>query len=171
MSILNYQPFHRKLSATLIPLIFIFSSISLATLSADGSKTTTPNINLTPEEVVQIVVYALANNDAPYPDAGIEITFNFASPANKSNTGPLIRFARMVKSPVFAVMLNHKKSEFSEVVLGDTIAFQVVKITTQANTEVHFAFRLGLQTEGEFEGMWMTEAVWPLDKKIEGIKV
>lgn len=71
----------------------------------------------------------------------------------------MARFSTMVKSPVFGVMLNHKKSEFSEVVRGEGTALQIIKITTQSNTEVHFAFRLGLQVGGEFKGMWMTEAV------------
>ena len=53
-----------------------------------------PALNLEPAEIVRIVINALANNDDPYPDAGIETTYNFASPSNKANTGPLERFIR-----------------------------------------------------------------------------
>ena len=46
-----------------------------------------PSSALQPGDVVEIVIDALANNDYPFPDAGIETTFNFASPANKAQTG------------------------------------------------------------------------------------
>jgi hypothetical protein len=167
----NYETLNRKRSVILLPTLLLISSIVSAATNTESPNATSPSPNLTPQDVVKIVVNALANNDNPHPDAGIEITFNFASPANKSNTGPLARFSSMVKSPVFGVMLNHKKSEFSKVVRGEGTAIQIVKITTQSNIEVHFAFRLGLQVGGEFKGMWMTEAVWPVEKKVEGLNV
>lgn len=122
-----------------------------------------PDVSLQPEGVVKIILDALANNDHPYPNAGIETTFNFASPANKANTGPLRRFITMVKGPVFGVMVKHKRSELSEVVFSGNRAFLMVRLTTADNVTVHFAFRLAQQVEGEFKGMWMTEAVWPLN--------
>ena len=59
-----------------------------------------PNPNLTPEDVIRIQVEALQNNDSQ--DTGIEITFRFASPANRQLTGPLNRFKRMVRRGVDA---------------------------------------------------------------------
>jgi hypothetical protein len=41
----------------------------------------------------------------------------------------------------------------------DTI---LVKIVGNNGVEVVFAFRLGRQLDGEFDGMWMTDAVWPV---------
>ena len=38
----------------------------------------TPQPKFTPEKVVRIQLDALANNDKPYQDAGIEIAFRFA---------------------------------------------------------------------------------------------
>ena len=121
-----------------------------------------PSRQLEPADVVRIVIEALARNDEPYVDAGIETTFAFASPANKVNTGPLSKFAKMVRNPAYGVMIDHVEREFSEVVLMGDRAYQMVKIVGRSGAEVVFAFRLGRQVDGEFEGMWMTDAVWPV---------
>ena len=39
-------------------------------------------------------------------------------------------------------------------------ACQMVKIRASAGAV--FAFRLSQQQDGEFDGMWMTDAVWPV---------
>ena len=129
----------------------------------DNTSPVQPGVELAPEDVVSIVINALANNDLPYPDAGIVTTFAFASPGNKTNTGPLDRFTRMVKSPPYGVMVNHVARDFSEVVEVGNTAYQLVKLTGQNGSEVVFAFRLSKQLDGEFEGMWMTDAVWPVN--------
>ena len=121
-----------------------------------------PSLQLEPADVVRIVIEALARNDEPYVDAGIETTFAFASPANKVNTGPLSKFAKMVRNPAYGIMIDHVEREFSEVVTMGDKAYQMVKIVGRNGAEVVFAFRLGRQAEGEFEGMWMTDAVWPV---------
>jgi len=121
-----------------------------------------PSADLAPQEVVRIVIDALANNDEPYANAGIETTFSFASPANKINTGPLERFAKMVKGPPYGIMVDHVSSEFSEVVLMGNKAYQMVLLTAPDGRAEVFAFRLGKQLDGEFKGMWMTDAVWPV---------
>lgn len=121
-----------------------------------------PSVELAPQDVVKIVIDALARNDEPHIDAGIETTFNFAAPSNKVITGPLEKFIRMVKGPPYGIMVDHADSEFSEVVLMGDKAYQMVRLTAaDGRTEV-FAFRLGKQQEGEFADMWMTEAVWPV---------
>jgi len=121
-----------------------------------------PSVDLQPAEVVRIVIDALAHNDEPYTNAGIETTFYFASPANRVNTGPLDRFTRMVRSPPFGIMVDHVKSEFSEVVLMGDKAYQMVHLTAADGRATVFAFRLGKQHDGEFRDMWMTDAVWPV---------
>lgn len=131
--------------------------------AADAPDLPRPSAELQPGEVVQIVIDALAKNDYPFPDAGIETTFNFASPANRVNTGPLERFAKLVKGPVFGRMVNHLDSTLSKVILEGDKALRLVQIVGANNETLYFAFRLGLQQEGEFAGMWLTEAVWPLE--------
>ena len=122
-----------------------------------------PSTELAPGDVVEIVIQALANNDKPFPNAGIETTFNFASPENKAFTGPLERFVTLVKGPVFGQMVNHQNSTLSRVVVEGDQAIRMVQIVTAQNETFYYAFRLGLQQQGEFAGMWLTEAVWPLE--------
>jgi len=119
-----------------------------------------PSLQHQPADVVRIVVEALANNDKPFADAGIATTYAFASPANKASTGPLAKFTRMVKSPAYGIMVDHLEHEFSEVVRMGDRAYQMVRILGASGAEVVFAFRLGLQQDGDFAGMWMTDAVW-----------
>ena len=155
-----------------ILLILIMSSLpGLAASQANKSILPAPDPRLQPEDVVKIVLEALANNDTPYADAGIETTFNFASPSNKAQTGPLERFTAMVKGPVYGVMVGHKSHQLSELVMSNNRAYQMARLVTASGVAVHFAFRLGLQSDGEFKGMWMTEAVWPLDATVEGISI
>jgi len=122
-----------------------------------------PNAALQPGDVVQIVINALASNDFPFPDAGIETTFNFASPSNKTQTGPLRNFTRILKGPMFKQMINHRDSTLSEVILEENKALRLVQIISASNETLYFAFRLKLQQKGLYAGMWLTEAVWPLD--------
>jgi hypothetical protein len=128
----------------------------------DNTVIAQPRADLAAEDVVGIVINALAKNDQPFPDAGIATTFAFASPGNKANTGPLEKFTRMVKSHPYAVMVNHVASDFSEVVRVGDDAYQLVALTGLDGSGVVFAFRLSRQLDGEFEGMWMTDAVWPV---------
>src|SRR3984957_18998229 len=69
-----------------------------------------PKPELSPEQVVQYQAEALQHNDEPKPDAGIERAFRFASPSNKQVTGPVENFARIVKSPAYAPLLNNESS-------------------------------------------------------------
>lgn len=148
-------------------LLLMASSGLVAGMSASNSETQLPQprVDLKPEEVVCIVINALADNDTPFINAGIATTFNFASPGNKVSTGPLAKFTEMVKGPGYGLMVDHLSSEFSEVVFKDGMAYQIVKLIARNSTEVVFAFRLSQQSEGEYEGMWMTDAVWPVSSQ------
>ena len=127
-----------------------------------------PSVDYKPEDVVRIVIDALASNDQPFTDAGITTTFAFASPANKVNTGPLERFIRMVKGAPYGIMVDHVDSEFSEVVYTGNTAYQMVRLTAADGRAVVFAFRLSKQLDGEFRDMWMTDAVWPVADAVPG---
>jgi len=147
----------------LLLLVALMPIHGSAASPANAPELPRPGAGLQPGDVVQIVIDALASNDYPFPDAGIETTFNFTSPANKVNTGPLERFARLVKGPVFGKMVNHRDSTLSPVIIEGDKALRLVQIVAANNETLYFAFRLGLQHEGEYAGMWLTEAVWPLE--------
>jgi hypothetical protein len=126
---------------------------------ADSNKLS-PNTDLSPNEVVQIVITALKTHSDNSND-GIETVFRFASPGNKAVTGPIERFTQMIKRG-FPDMLNHLQSEVSEIQVDGNTALQAVWLTTVTGSKHGYMFQLGKQAEGEFKGMWMTEAVMPL---------
>ncbi len=153
----------------LAPALLLAAACALAMPSiaalGDGAQTAPmprPSAALKPGDVVRIVIHALADNDFPHANAGIETTFAFASPANRVNTGPLERFIRMVKGEPYGIMVDHVASEFSEVVYTGNTAYQMVHLTGADGRAVVFAFRLSKQLDGEFKDMWMTDAVWPV---------
>lgn len=156
----------RRIETGCMALLLAWTLVLPATAAIEGQPGAValprPAVELQPGDVVRIVIDALAHNDKPYTDAGIETTFHFASPANRVNTGPLDRFTRMVKSPPYGIMVNHVDSEFSEVVFMGNKAYQMVRLTAANGLSTVFAFRLGKQLDGEFKDMWMTDAVWPV---------
>ena len=120
---------------------------------------TEPSPDLTPEQVIAIQLNALKNNDRPFPDYGIGITFNFASPGNKAGTGPLPRFIQMVKSPVYRPMLSHRSYSREPIeILGD-IARQEVTIIDAGGKRHVYIFILSKQAEPPYEDCWLTDSV------------
>ncbi len=150
------------LAPAMLAWMLMQPSVAALAEKTETAELPQPSVELAPEDVVKIVIEALARNDEPHVDAGIETTFNFAAPSNKVITGPLDRFIRMVKAPPYGIMVDHADSEFSEVVLTGDKAYQMVRLTAADGRIEVFAFRLGRQPEGDFMNMWMTEAVWPV---------
>ncbi len=137
--------------------------LAQATLASASNDNLAPNVDLTPEQVVRIIIDALRNNTSSNNDAGIATVFCFASPGNRANTGPLDRFTTMVKRG-FGDMLNHLDSDFDSMQIQGSKAQQAVWLITAEGESVGYVFQLGRQSEGEFTGMWMTDGVWPLGK-------
>lgn len=153
----------------LVPALLssLFVALALALLialpaaaRADGHGAV-PSTEHSPGKVVRIVVDALRENERRGGDEGIATVFRFASPGNRASTGPLERFTRMIKHG-YSDMLGHVGARFEEMRVVDDKALQVVWLTTPSGTEMGYAFQLGRQSGGEFDGMWMTEAVLPL---------
>jgi len=138
----------------------LFFTFIMNSVLADSHKTK-PNTQLSPSDVINIVIDALKNNDSANGDDGIATVFEFASPNNRSVTGPLPRFTKMIKGG-FEDMLNHTSSEFSKMDITDDTALQAVWLTSRSGTQTGYVFQLGKQKAGKFKGMWMTESVMPI---------
>jgi Domain of unknown function (DUF4864) len=123
-----------------------------------------PRPELSPEQVVQFQVTALQYNDNPQADAGIERAFRFASPSNKAATGPLEKFARMLKGPAYSPMINNVSSSIVGSNSQGDKAKVTVEVFTASGRRVTYVFLLSKQTEGEFANCWMTDAVMRLDE-------
>ena len=118
-----------------------------------------PDPTLSPGQVIDIMLGALRNNDWPTKDHGIAVTFEFASPANRDATGPLQRFAWLVKNPSYRAMLNHQRSERGDLHVMRDQARQRVTLVGDNGERVTYLFMLSRQTDGPYKGCWMTDGV------------
>ncbi len=118
-----------------------------------------PDPKYTPADVVRIQLQALRANDTPRKNAGIEVAFRFASPANKSTTGPLARFIDLVSSPPYRPMLNHRTAHLGQIEIEDNKAVQPVILVAPTGERVGYLFSLSKQLRGRYAACWMTDAV------------
>ena len=118
-----------------------------------------PEPKLKPNDVVRLQLLAMQQNDDS--DFGIEVTFRFASPANKKQTGPLKRFISLVRNPSYRPLLNHINATFLELTVEEVFAVQDVIITTSNGERIGYRFRLSIQKGPLCPGCWMTDSVIP----------
>ncbi len=118
-----------------------------------------PNPNLSPEQVVTVVLEALQHNDQPAPDSGISTAFRFASPDNRAVTGPLDRFIELVKNPLYKPLLSYKTATRGPVRIADSVARQRVTLTAANGAKAVYLFTLSKQTEDPYKNCWMTDGV------------
>lgn len=152
------------LTATCITFAAILLSLAFKPALADDAcipNSPAPNITATPQEVVKTVIDALRDNDQD--DAGIATVFCFASPSNKSITGPLERFTAMITNG-YGVMLNHAYNYVEAMKIQDDTAVQAVWLVAIDGKEYGYLFTMGKQQDGEYADMWMTESVMPIER-------
>lgn len=131
-------------------------------LAGDLTRTM-PHPSLSPKDVVAIIMTALRDNDRPHKNRGIEVTFNFASPANKSATGPLARFIPMVKGPVYGLMIEFKSISYENIrVARDNAEIDVI-LGLSGGKFAGYRFQLSRQRGAPFKGSWMTDSVIPIN--------
>ncbi|MGB5708723.1 MAG: DUF4864 domain-containing protein [Arenicellales bacterium] len=118
-----------------------------------------PNPEYLPDEVVGIQMRALGKNDQPFDDAGIELTFRFASPSNKTSTGPLSRFTNLFSNPAYKPMLNHTLLEVGQAEIRENQARVPVMIETPDGSRMVYLFMLSLQAQEPYMDCWMTDSV------------
>ena len=148
------------LTAAAIFVALIILSPAAAQATSHGAF---PGPEYGPADVVRIQVQALADNDTPYSNAGIEVAFRFASPANKRVTGPLWRFIRMLYGPTYRPFLHHQAAHFGDVDIQGTEATQTVILTAANGQRVGYVFRLSKQRGARCRACWMTDGVWRID--------
>ena len=116
-----------------------------------------PSPELGPAEVVAIQMRALQLNDDK--DRGIAVVFRFASPDNRRATGPLDRFATMIKAGVYAPMLNHAAATYQDVLIRGDEAMQRVEVSGVDGTVVTYVFVLSVQGAAPYRDCWLTDSV------------
>ena len=143
-------------SFTLLVCLFILPFQLWASYDIENAY---PEPELKPNDVVRLQLLAMQQNDDS--DIGIEVTFRFASPANKIQTGPLQRFIRLVRNPSYRPLLNHTNATFLELTVEEDFAVQEVVITTSNGKRIGYRFRLSIQKGPVYPGWWMTDSVVP----------
>lgn len=128
---------------------------------SDVTPALEPSPSLDPEEVVMYQMAVLRHSGGG--DAGIRQCYTFASPLNRAATGPLDRFAQMVRSPPYQVMLQAAdvlvgRAIFQEDQGTEWAAVLVTLVDRRQRIRV-FRFYLSKQRESPYEGCWMTDAV------------
>lgn len=127
---------------------------------------TAPDPRLAPDEVVGIVLEALAqadeqepDRDAPAPGSPVALVFAFASPGNRAAAGSLERFESLVRDDAYRPLLHHRRAARGAIRVDGERATQRVVVTTAAGDRVAYTFVLGRQGVGAQRGCWLTESV------------
>ena len=141
---------------TLLVFLFILPFQVWASYDIENAY---PEPELKPNDVVKLQLLAMQQNDDS--DFGIEVTFRFASPSNKIQTGPLKRFIRLVRNPSYRPLLNHINATFLELNIQENFAVQDVIITTSNGERIGYRFRLSIQKGPLYQECWMTDSVIP----------
>ena len=157
-----------KLVTYIIAALFLHLPWTHAHADASFVPELQPSPDYLPAEVVGIQMRALASNDQPFDDAGIALTFRFASPSNKVNTGPIEKFTTLFDIPSYRPMLNHSDLEIGDANLQFDKAYVPVTISSPDGTRIGYMFILGKQTAEPFVDCWMTESVIPVELDNEG---
>lgn len=147
------RPFLRRL----IPCLWL--TVAGAVAAADTTTMPKPDPALSPAAVVQLQLAALARVDQPERDAGFAVVFGFASPGNRSQTGPLKRFTGLIRES-YPAMLNHRSTTLAPLVLQGDIALQGVELIDRIGVLHRYVFQLSKQADGEYKDCWMTDSVY-----------
>ena len=142
---------------TYLVVIFFLAIMFIVTAKAELIK---PNIEIEPDQVVQIQLNGLMNNDKPNQDSGIKQTWEFAHPLNKKYTGPLPRFINLLKSESYKMLINHLDSEIIEAFKSSNqYGFE---ITILGNDKKYYKFQWVVEKyydEGPLKDCWLTTTV------------
>jgi Domain of unknown function (DUF4864) len=123
-----------------------------------------PNPALTPKQVIEFQLQVLQHNDELAENRGIERAFRFASPNNRTITGPLQHFIQIINQPDYSALLNSASYLIGQVEIENDQARSIVTITTTADERMRYVFILSRQSGGEYKDCWMTDAVLPVQE-------
>ena len=70
----------------------------------------------------------------------------------------------MIRTPPYALMLNHRTASYGPTTLGDSRMRQEVTITADDGTTTRFVWLVSRQEDGPYGRSWMTDAVFAVDR-------
>ena len=140
-------------------LVAIFISFFCFGATAEAREMVYPSPNISPAQVVAIQLSGLQYNDVPSDDSGIRQAWEFAHPRNRSVTGPVSRFIKMVKGPNFGLMLNHSSHKILQAESREGWQQFDVFVEAANGDVLKFLWIVEKVTDGQFENCWMTTSV------------
>ena len=146
---------HSALGTALAVAVFALVSTLNALTSGSPARVPTPELN--PAQVVEIQVAALRHNTPR--DEGIAVAFRFASPENRDRTGPLGRFASMIRSEDYLPLLNHLGVQYGATVVRADRSYTPVIVTDRRGVSAGYLWVLKRETDASCAGCWMTDSV------------
>lgn len=138
----------------LFPLAVAFSITMSPLASAQLSPATGPDPDLSPGEVVRAQLAGFRADS----EAGIAQAFAFASPRNRSVTGPVERFSEMIREN-YNELLGHRSAELAELREDDAHTYQGVEITGPDGRTHLYVFILSRYDLPNCTNCWMTDGV------------
>ncbi|CAK0838402.1 unnamed protein product, partial [Prorocentrum cordatum] len=124
--------------------------------SRDDWCEATPGPGLSATEVVELQLRALQDND-PLTNDGLAKTFEFASAGNQAQTGPLLRFAAMIRNG-YPVLLNSASfSILSALPIGNVT--YAVRVEVVGNGDTGGSVRRFMWTLSNVGSGWRTDSV------------
>jgi len=151
----------RHISLRLLCLVMLIGLVGPVMSVAVAKDPVSPSPALRPHRVVEIQLQALQHNDLPFADAGILQTWAFAHPNNKRLTGPVGRFAAMIKSPGYHFLINHRSHRIETVTQTPTQAIFAVTVVSAQGPVVAYLWEVLKVAGGDEDGSWMTAIVSP----------
>jgi len=154
----NASPY-RPLAGWRHALLCVATLLLLAAPVA-AQEMATPDPTLSARDVVKLQLNALARNDAPTEDAGIEQVWAFAHPDNRAMTGPLPRFTRMIHGANYTHLIDHRRHEIEALETSDDNAVFAVRVLARDGNLYRFIWQVR-PAETEAGRTWMTTQVTP----------
>ena len=142
-----------------LTILSVFLTFLFFSAPARAAEMVYPNPDIAPAEVIAIQLNGLQYNDSPEIDAGIRQTWAFAHPRNRAMTGPLSRFANMLKGPGYDMLLYHASHQIVPANSGDGWRQFDVFMESGNGKLLQFAWIVEKVTEGRYKDCWMTVAV------------
>lgn len=129
-------------------------------MSVQGPAPAGPSPALSSRDVVVAQLAALQAEASSGPGGpGTLTAWAFASPGNRSATGPLARFSDLLRDPLYRGLLGHRAATLSPVVERADEARVEVLVMTVDDEAIGYTWVLGRQERAPYAGCWMTEGV------------
>ena len=122
---------------------------------------TGPSPSLSASDVVAAQLAALRDEpqDGDGIGEGIRTAWSFASPGNRAATGPLSRFALLLRNPLYVGLLEHRAVSLGPLEEAGDEAHQEVLVLTRDDRTEGYTWVLARTWAPPLEGCWLTDGV------------